>query len=47
MTTHKSLGIVVQKNDINECFRAICDYSLHSYTKEISEGFITLEGEIE
>jgi stage III sporulation protein AA len=44
LTTHKSLGIVVQKNDINECFRAICDYSLHSYTKEISEGFITLEG---
>lgn len=44
LTSHKSLGIVAGKNDITECFRAVCDYSVHSYKKEISEGFITLEG---
>lgn len=44
LTIHKNLGIISKKNDINECFRAVCDYSIHSYIKEISEGFITLEG---
>lgn len=44
LTTHKTLGIISRKDDINECFRAICDYSIHSYKNEISEGFITLEG---
>lgn len=44
LTTHKTLGIISRKDDINESFRAICDYSIHSYKNEISEGFITLEG---
>lgn len=44
LTTCKTLGIISNKNDINESFRAICDYSIHSYKSEISEGFITLEG---
>lgn len=44
LTTCKTLGIISSKNDINESFRAICDYSIHSYKSEISEGFITLEG---
>lgn len=44
LTTSKTLGIISKKDDINESFRAICDYSIHSYKNEISEGFITLEG---
>lgn len=30
--------------DIAECFSELCRYSVHSFSREISEGFITLEG---
>jgi stage III sporulation protein AA len=30
--------------DIAECFSELCRYSVHSYAREISEGFITLDG---
>ncbi len=30
--------------DIEECFRELCQNSVHSYRREISEGFITLSG---
>lgn len=34
----------VTQEDVEYSFRAVCDYSIHSYSREISEGFITLEG---
>lgn len=34
----------ISSDDIEYSFRAVCDYSIHSYKREISGGFITLEG---
>lgn len=34
----------VTKNDIQEIFENICENSIYSYTKQISEGFITIKG---
>jgi len=30
--------------EIKECFKSICGYSIHSHTEEIRKGFITLKG---
>lgn len=30
--------------DISNCFAELCRYSVHSYSREIAEGFITLDG---
>ena len=35
---------LVSKFDISECFKAICEYSVHSHQQEINNGFITLTG---
>lgn len=34
----------LKKEQINECFKAICSYSVHSHMEEIKNGFITLKG---
>ena len=34
----------ITKEDIQETFENICEKSLYSYTKQISEGFITIKG---
>lgn len=34
----------VTSEDMEYSFRAVCDYSIHSYKREIAEGFVTLEG---
>lgn len=39
-TLKKALSI----EEIAECFKAICGYSIHSHTEEIKSGFITLKG---
>lgn len=44
LTIHNSLGILCSREDITESFKAVCDYSVHSFEKEISMGFITIEG---
>ncbi len=33
-------------SDIREIFASLCEYSVHTYNKEICEGFITFEGGI-
>ena len=35
---------IVTKTDIEESFRAICNYSVHTHQSEISNGYITLRG---
>ena len=37
-------GYIVSKDDIEYSFKAICNYSVYTYSREISEGFITLKG---
>ncbi len=33
---------VLSREDIERCFQELCRYSVHSYAKEIAEGYITL-----
>lgn len=44
LTSHRSLGIDCTKADVTEAFKKVCDYSIHSFEKEIARGFITIEG---
>lgn len=44
LTEHPDLCRKLVREDLEYSFRAVCDYSIHSYKREISEGFITLEG---
>ncbi|MBQ8727017.1 MAG: stage III sporulation protein AA [Oscillospiraceae bacterium] len=37
-------GYIVSKEDVEYSFKAICNYSVYSYSRELSEGFITLNG---
>ena len=44
ITAYPQLGMVIEKDDIEYSFKAICDYSVHSFSKELSQGFITING---
>ncbi len=44
LTLSPSLAVSCTFEDIQESFRAVCDYSVHSHQKEISQGYITIEG---
>jgi stage III sporulation protein AA len=37
-------GVTVTAQDIKFCFESICQYSVHSFAKEIRNGFITVPG---
>ncbi len=37
-------AVTADASDINGAFRAVCDYSVHSYQRQISDGYITIEG---
>ncbi len=39
-----TLDKIVTAQDINECIKIFCIYSVHSYEKEIQNGYITLKG---
>lgn len=41
---HTLGGAAVSAESIAECVASFCDYSIHSYRRELSEGFITLRG---
>lgn len=36
--------LTLKKGDIEEIFKAFCQYSIHSYLEEIKKGFITIHG---
>ncbi len=38
------LDVTVRTEDVGECIKSFCDHSLHSFEKELREGFITLKG---
>lgn len=40
----KNLNYKISKKEIEETFENICEKSIYSYTKQISEGFITIKG---
>lgn len=37
-------SLLVQRDLMEECFRAICGYSVHTHQNELKEGFVTLAG---
>ena len=37
-------GVICSKEDMLNCFDSICNHSVHSYAKELSNGYITLDG---
>lgn len=44
LTRNNSIGIKVEKSDIETTFNIACQYSLHSFQKELSQGYITVLG---
>ncbi len=44
LTSYPDMCRKLSSDDMEYSFRAVCDYSIHSYKREISEGFVTLEG---
>lgn len=44
LTNNTSQAIKVEKNDIDYTFKIACQYSIHSFQNEISQGFITVSG---
>ena len=38
------LNYIIMPQDIDEIYENICEKSIYSYTKQISEGFITIKG---
>ncbi len=43
-TLSEQLGVICTIENISESFKSICDYSIHSYQKEIAQGYITING---
>lgn len=37
-------GIIIKSEDIKECFKTLCGYSVHTYQNEICNGYITING---
>lgn len=43
-TTDAALGIRTSQKQLLETFQAICEYSVYRYTREIYDGFLTVDG---
>lgn len=37
-------AVIAYAEEINQCFEAVCQYSVHSFKNEICEGFVVLKG---
>lgn len=46
LTTESSMGTVTDSECINNTLKAICKFSVHSYVKELSKGYITIDNGI-
>lgn len=44
LTNNPNDGIMCTKQDILQSFDSVCNHSVHSYAKELSQGYITIEG---
>lgn len=44
LTYNSKTAFVVSEQDILRCFEAVCRYSVHSFQREITQGFITVKG---
>lgn len=44
LTRYPGLGIKIDRNDIEAVFQSACRYSVHSFQKEVANGFLTIAG---
>lgn len=44
LTYNSKSAVIVTKEEMQICFEAVCQYSVHSFRREIAEGFITIYG---
>lgn len=44
LTCNPANTVTVSVQELNQCFEAVCQYSVHSFKREIGEGFVTLKG---
>lgn len=44
LTENYRNGMVVTQQHIEECFRKLCGYAVHSHQEEISQGYISVQG---
>lgn len=44
LTYNKSSAVIASEQDVRRTFEAVCQYSVHSFQREISQGFITVRG---
>ncbi len=41
---YSDLALKTEENEINEIFRRLCGYSVHSFTESVNRGYITISG---
>lgn len=44
LTYNPEFGVIADFRDLQKTFEAVCQYSVHSFQREITEGFITVRG---
>lgn len=44
LTYNPASAVIVSEQDVRCVFEAVCQYSVHSFMREISQGFITVKG---
>ncbi|MGN0593064.1 MAG: ATPase, T2SS/T4P/T4SS family [Ruminococcus sp.] len=44
LTDYPKQGVMVTRGEVEETFRAVCEYSVYRYAQELKEGYITLRG---
>lgn len=44
LTYNHESAVTVTEHDVRRTFEAVCQYSVHSFQREISQGFITVKG---
>ena len=44
LTCNTNNAVIVSEQDLIQCFEAVCQYSIHSFKREICDGFVTLKG---
>lgn len=44
LTYNPEFGVIADYRDLQKTFEAVCQYSVHSFQREITEGFVTVRG---
>lgn len=44
LTYNPEFGVIADHRDLQKTFEAVCQYSVHSFQREITEGFVTVRG---